>query len=162
MSSDSRSERERLKEKYKKHYRQMRDSREHLSRAEKTQNITEALKNMDTSQMVESFDNFLHSLKHKLASVEARLDVAMDSLTIDEHLAEAEKEMDEEINRAMAKDTIKQLKMEMGLLYKEIEQQAGSIQVEKTVGSGREEDNSKEQSPNKGPDKTKDQSGKNE
>lgn len=147
----------------------MREAREHLSRAEKTQNITEALKNMDTSDMVESFDNFLHSLKHKLASVEARLDVAMDSLTIDEHLAEAEQQIDEEMNKARAKDTIKQLKMEMGLLYKEIEQQAGSIQVKKTIGSGREENsseeqlpNSEEQSPNKGPDKTKDQSRKNE
>lgn len=155
MSSDSREERERLKEEYKAHYRKMRETKERLSRAKRKQNITQALKNMDKSQMLESFDNFLHSVKHKLASVEARLDVAMDDLTSKEEQSETEQELDEEMNRTKAKETLKQLKMEMGLLYKEIEQQAGSIQVEKTIGSGKQED-----SEAKDPDKNNDQSKK--
>ncbi|SHE79560.1 hypothetical protein SAMN05443144_103198 [Fodinibius roseus] len=158
MSSDSRSERERLKEEYKAHYRKMRASREHLSRAEKTRNITEALRNMDTSQMMESVDDFLDSLKHKLASVEARLDVAMDSLTLEEHLEETEKQLDEEMSRSRAKDTLRQLKTEMGLLYKEIEQQADHIQVEKTIGSGSAEEETDGEEPGSRPGSPDDKS----
>lgn len=135
MSEDSRSERERLKEEYKAHYRKMRQTKERYSRAKRTQNIAEALKNMDQSQLLNSFDDFLHSVKHKLASVEARLDVAMENLS-DENISEIEQELDEEMTKEKAKDTLRQVKLEMGLLYKEIEQQADSLEVNKTIGSG--------------------------
>lgn len=156
MGSDSRSERERLKEEYKAHYRKMRQSRERVSRAKKTQNIAEALQNMDKSQMLESFDTLLQSIKHKLASVEARLDIAMDSLTAEEVATEAEQQLDEEMNRSRAKETLQQLKMEMGLLYEEIEQQAGSIQVEKTIGSGKDKPDSEERHLPEDPGENKD------
>ena len=133
MSSDSRSERERLKEEYKAHYRKMREIKERASRAKKTQNITEALCNMDKSQMLETFDDFLYSVKHKLASVEARLDVAMEDLSEDEY-GQSEQELEEEMTKEKAKDTLRQVKMEMGLLYKEIERQADSIDMNKTIG----------------------------
>ncbi len=137
MSQDSRSERERLKEEYKAHYRKMREAKERLSRAQKTQNISRALKDMDKTQMLESFDSFLHSVKHKLASVEARLDVAMDDLSGQGPSSDVEEqELDEQMSRAKAKETLRQLKLDMGLLYEEIEQQADTIQVEKTIGSG--------------------------
>ena len=136
MSSDSRSERERLKEEYKAHYRKMREIKERASRAKKTQNITEALRNMDKSQMLDSFDDFLYSVKHKLASVEARLDVAMESLADEQEESLSKQELDEEMRKLKAKDTLKQVKLEMGLLYKEIEEQADTIQVNKTIGSG--------------------------
>ena len=134
MSSDSRSERERLKEEYKAHYRKMRDIKERASRAKKTQNITEALRNMDKSQMLDTFDDFLYSIKHKLASVEARVDVAMEGL--EDNSSVKERELDEEMRKSKAKDTLKQVKLEMGLLYKEIEEQAETIKVNKTIGSG--------------------------
>ncbi|MCW9707743.1 hypothetical protein [Fodinibius salsisoli] len=135
MSEESRNERKRLKEEYKAHYRKMREAKERLSRAKKTHNISKALKDMDKTQMLESFDSFLHSVKHKLASVEARLDVAMDDLSGEGPSPDVEKqELDEQMNRAKAKETLKQLKMEMGVLYKEIEQQADTIQVKKTIG----------------------------
>lgn len=138
MAKDSRSERERLKEEYKAHYRKMRETKERLSRTRKTQNIAQALKNMDKSQMLDSFDDFLFTMKHKIASVEARLDVAMDSM-LDEHEDEIkEQKLDEEMAKANAKDTLRQVKLEMGLLYEEIEKQADSIKVNKTIGSGSE------------------------
>lgn len=143
MSKDSRSERERLKEEYKAHYRKMRETKERYSRAKKTQNITQALKNMDKSQMLESFDDFLYSVKHKLASVEARLDVAMESISDDVESEVQKQELDEEMRKAKAKDTLRQVKLEMGLLYEEIERQADSIQVNKTIGTGNEEAESK-------------------
>lgn len=134
MANDSRSERERLKEEYKTHYRKMRDTKEKYSRARKTQDIARALKNMDKSQVLDSFDDFLYSVKHKLASVEARLDVAMEGLEDDRSVEE--QELDEEMTKSRAKDTLRQVKMEMGLLYKEIEKQADNINVNKTIGSG--------------------------
>lgn len=133
MSDDSRSERERLKEEYKAHYRKIRETKERYSRAQKTHRITEALKNMDKSQMLDTFDDFLYSVKHKLASVEARLDVAMESL--EESPEVKEQQLDEEMQKANAKDTLRQVKLEMGLLYKEIEQQADNLKVTKTIGN---------------------------
>src|SRR5699024_6807258 len=129
----SRSERERLKEEYKAHYRKMRETKERYSRAKRTQNISQALRNMDKSQMLESFDDFLLSVKHKLASVEARLDVAMEGMNESESVNE--RQLDEELKSENAKDTLRQVKLEMGLLYEEIERQAESIQVNKTIGS---------------------------
>lgn len=140
MSEDSRSERERLKEEYKEHYRKIRQTKERYSRAKRTQNITEALKNMDKSQLLDSFDDFLHSVKHKLASVEARLDVAMESLADENVSGVEEQELDEEMTKEKAKDTLRQVKLEMGLLYKEIESQADSLEVNKTIGSGGDPD----------------------
>lgn len=134
MAKDSRSERERLKEEYKAHYRKMRETKERYSRARKTQNIARALKDMDKSQVLDSFDDFLYSVKHKLVSVEARLDVAMEGLEDDQ--AVKEQELDEEMTKSKARDTLRQVKMEMGLLYKEIEKQADNINVNKTIGSG--------------------------
>lgn len=139
MSADSRSERERLKEEYKAHYRKMRETKERYSRAKKTQNIAQALKNMDKSQMLESFDDFLYSVKHKLASVEARLDVAMESISEEVDPEAKKQELDEEMRKVKAKDTLRQVKMEMGLLYEEIERQADSIRVNKTIGSSSDE-----------------------
>jgi hypothetical protein len=134
MDNDSRSERERLKEEYKAHYRKMREIKERAYRAKHTQNIASALKSMDKTEMLNSFDNFLYSVKHKLASVEARLDLAMDSLVDEGEDNVSQQEMDEEIRKSKAKDTLRQVKMEMGLLYNEIEEQANNIKVNKTIG----------------------------
>ncbi|MGD8428017.1 MAG: hypothetical protein PVH63_10305 [Balneolaceae bacterium] len=136
MAKDSRSERERLKEEYKEHYRKMRETKERLARTRKTQNIAQALKNMDKSQMLDSFDDFLFTMKHKIASVEARLDVAMESMLDEQESREKEQKLDEEMTKVNAKDTLRQVKLEMGLLYKEIERQADTMKVNKTIGSG--------------------------
>lgn len=138
--SNSREDRERLKEEYKEHYRKMREAKERLNRAKKTRNITEALRNMDTSEVMNSFDDFLYSVKSKIASVEARLEVAMDSLSSEEETGAAgslkEMERDEELKKEKAKETLRQVKIEMGMLYNEIERHADNIRVEKTIGSG--------------------------
>lgn len=135
MSSDSREERERLKEEYKEHYRKMREVKERLGRARKTQNIQQALRNMDTGQMMETFDEFLFKVKSKLATVEARLDVAMESLEEDEKSEIREQERDESMQKIRAKETLRQVKAEMGLLYSEVEEQASALEVQKTIGT---------------------------
>lgn len=133
--SDSREERERLKEEYKEHYRKIREVKERLARSQKTQNISDALKNMDTTQLTDTFDEFLYKVKSKIANVEARLEVAMDSLAETDDDITSEIERDEELKKAKAKETLRQAKIEMGLLYNEIEQQADSMSVEKTIGT---------------------------
>lgn len=133
--SDSRKDRERLKEEYKEHYRKIREVKERLARSEKTKNISNALKNMDTTELTDTFDEFLYKVKSKIANVEARLDVAMDSLSASDDDITAEMEGDEELQKQKAKETLRQAKIEMGLLYSEIEQQADSMSVEKTIGS---------------------------
>lgn len=148
MSDDSRKERERLKEEYKEHYRKMRETKERLNRAKRTQNITGALRKMDTSQLMNSFDDFLFNVKSKIAGVEARLDLAMDSLTSDDEQfgSMQEQQRKEELQKIQAKETLKQVKLEMGQLYNEIERQADSMRVEKTIGNDKPESPEKNES----------------
>lgn len=149
--SDSREERERLKEEYKQHYRKMREAKERLSRTRNSRNIARALQDMDTTGVMETFDDFLLKVKSKLATAEARLDVAMESLSEEEEPAVREQEGDEEMSRERARETLKQVKMEMGSLYSEIEKQASAMNVRKTIGpeEGRQEDGSGERDPEK-------------
>ena len=117
----------------------MREAREQLKRTRWQRNITDALRNMDTYELMESFDDVLFNVKSKIASVEARLDVALDSLAESEteHAGLTETERDEAIKKSKARETLQQVKLEMGKLYNEIEQQANNMHVEKTIGTGR-------------------------
>ena len=145
MSSDGQEKRERLKEEYKEHYRKIKEAKERFARSQRSKKITDALNDMDTSQLTDTFDEFLYKVKSKIANVEARLDVAMDSLGESDDDVIAEQERDEELKKAKAKETLRQAKIEMGLLYSEIEQQADSLDVNKTIGKrpeGNEEDSS--------------------
>ena len=45
----------------------------------------------------------------------------------------------EEKQRLKAKDTLKQVKAEMGMLYSEIEKTADEIQTKKTIGTKKED-----------------------
>lgn len=147
MSSDSRKQREKLKEEYKNHYRKMRETKERLKQTQKKHNIVEALKNMDSSELMESFDSFLFEVKSKVAHAEARLDVALDSLDDEGVSAAQQVENDEVIKKQKAKETLKQLKNEMGLLYSELERQAEAIEVNKTIGRSPEETTEDSSSP---------------
>ncbi|MDZ7715897.1 MAG: hypothetical protein U5J95_06750 [Balneolaceae bacterium] len=134
MSSDGQEKRDRLKEEYKEHYRKIKEAKERFARSQRSKKITDALNDMDASQLTDTFDEFLYKVKSKIANVEARLDIAMDSLAFSDGDALQEQEHDEELKRAKAKETLRQAKIEMGLLYSEIEQQADSLEVNKTIG----------------------------
>ncbi|MDX1592279.1 MAG: hypothetical protein R3283_09960 [Balneolaceae bacterium] len=133
MSTNSEQERERLKEEYKEHYRKVRDAKEKLRRSKYVQNVNEAIHKMNADELLTSVDDFLGSVRNKMASFEARLDVAMDQFLEDQDHPDIEQQ-DEELRKAKAHDTLKQIKQEMGMLYTEIEQQARNMNVEKTVG----------------------------
>jgi hypothetical protein len=131
MATSSEQERERLKEEYKEHYRKIRDAREKLQRSKYVQNVNEAMQKINADELLSSVDDFLGSVRSKMAGFEARLDVAMDQFLEDNPDTG---ENDEELKKVKARDTLKQIKLEMGMLYSEIETQAKNIKVEKTVG----------------------------
>lgn len=135
MSSNSRSQREKLKQEYKEHYRKMRETKDRYKQAKRKKNIVDALKDMDSAELMESFDSFLFEVKSKVAMAEARLDIALENMEPGQPGAVQQAESEEVLNRAKAKETLKQLKNEMGMLYSELERQADAINVDKTVGN---------------------------
>lgn len=137
MSSKSEQEREQLKEEYKDHYRKIRDTKEKLRRSKYVQNVNEALNQMNTDELLSSVDHFLGNVRDKMSHIEARLDVAMEGF-LDEH-GQTE-QMDEELRKEHARESLKQIKLEMGLLYSEIEEQAKELHIDKTVGREKQPD----------------------
>ncbi len=149
MSTESDREKERLKEEYKEHYRRIRDAKQRLKEVERNSRITQAVQNMNTENLMESVDEFLGKIREKVINVEARLDVAMDSLETDSAAADKLKteELDEELKRHRARQTLQQVKAEMGILYSEIEKHAGEIKAEKTIGTKKAPTSSDENAP---------------
>lgn len=149
MSTKGEQDRERLKEEYKEHYRRIKEAKERLKRAEQKGKISQAVQNMNADSILESVDEFLGKVRDKVTHVEARLDVDMDNLE-DETSASGSKvkrqELDEELKKQKAKQTLKQVKAEMGMLYNEIEKHAEEIKTEKTIGHKKPESDSPDHS----------------
>ncbi|MFU8812499.1 MAG: hypothetical protein ACNA78_05990 [Balneolaceae bacterium] len=141
MSTNAEQERERLKEEYKEHYRAIRDAKEKLRRSRYTRQVTDAMQQMNADSLLESVDNLLGKIRHSVASIEARLDVAMEAFDENENSVQA---LDDELEKAQKKKkaaaTLREIKHDMGLIYNEIEQQALDISNEKTVGPSQTND----------------------
>jgi phage shock protein A len=134
MSNTNRKSREELKEEYKQHFRKMRAAKERYRKTRKSRNIIDALKDMDSSDLMDSFDSFLFDVQDKVARVEARLDVALESMDSDAASHAEQQEFEEANKQEKAKETLQQVKADMGLLYNELQEQAKQIDVDKTVG----------------------------
>lgn len=134
LKSEGQKQREQLKQQYKKHYRKMREAKERFRRSQKTAAISAALKDMDKSELMDTFDALLFEVKNKITQTEARLDVVLESLESQETSSVRKNKAEELSSRAKAKDTLRQIKTEMGLLYSEIEQRAETLNVDKTIG----------------------------
>ena len=133
MSSNSEQERERLKEEYKDHYRKIRETKEKLRRSKYVRNVNEALHQMNADQLLENVDEFLGKVRTKMSLIEARLDVAMEQIL---EQPDDISELDEELKKEKARESLKKIKADMGLLYREIEKQAEELHAEKTIGPG--------------------------
>lgn len=132
MPSNSEQERERLKEEYKEHFRKIRDTKEKLRRSKYVKNISDAVEQMNADELLGTVDEFLDKVRNRMIHIESRLDVAMEQFT--ENQAEEQEAFEEDLKKEKARDTLKSIKMEMGLLYSEIEKQADELKVDKTVG----------------------------
>lgn len=134
MSSENQNNRDRLKEEYKEHYRLIRESKEKLKRSRYVQNVNKAFHQLNRDELLETMDDFLHNVRSKVANFESRLDVAIDHL-MEDHNQEIEMdEFDTELRKERAKETLRQVREEMGILYSEIERKAENINVKKTIG----------------------------
>jgi len=119
MSSNSREEREKLKNEYKEHFRKMRAAKERFKRSRHKRNIVDALKDMDSSDLMASFDAFLADVESKVARAEARLDVALESIEFEPETGH--ESVENNPNRQHdAREALKQIKHEMGLLHREL------------------------------------------
>jgi hypothetical protein len=129
--TESEKERERLKEEYKDHFRKMKDAGEKIRRNRYIKNVNEALHQMDASELLSSFDHFLDQVRSKMALIEARLDVAVEEIL---ETSDLDEELDAEMRKQKAKESLKKIKTDMGMLYRDIEKQAEEYKAEKTVG----------------------------
>lgn len=129
--TDSEKERERLKEEYKDHFRKMKNAGEKIRRNRYIKNVNEALHNMDSSALLTSFDQFLDQVRSKMAHIEARLDVAVEEIL---ETSDHDDELDAEMRKQKAKESIRKIKTDMGMLYRDIEKQAAEYKAKKTVG----------------------------
>lgn len=137
MNNESDQEKERLKEEYKDHYRRIKEAKARLKSVEQKGKITQALNNMNADSLLSSVDEYLGKVKDRVNLVEAKLDVAMDGLDDEDSSVNAKivkQELDDELKKSRAKETLQQVKAEMGMLYSEIEKHAEGIKSEKTVG----------------------------
>jgi thioester reductase-like protein len=139
--TEGEKERERLKEEYKQHFRKMKDAGEKIRRNRYVHNVNRALHNMDASELLSSFDHFLDQVRDKMTRIEARLDVAVEEIL---ETSELDEELDTELRKQKAKESLKKIKTDMGMLYRDIEKQAEEYKAEKTVG--RQADNQSDQS----------------
>lgn len=138
MSTKGEQDRERLKEEYKEHYRRIKEAKERLKRTEQKGKISQAVQNMNTDNLLETMDDFLGKVREKVTHAEARLDMALDNLEDESTPAGSkvkEEELDQEFKKQKAKQTIQQVKVEMGMLYTEIEKHADEMKTEKTIGN---------------------------
>lgn len=133
---------ERLKEEYKAHYRKVRELRKRLNEFKRTHNVNSAMEQMNKEDLLDSFDQVLHSFKEKVALAEARLTTALDNLIpdvkTDENLEPKksfEDEKEEVVRRQKARETLNMLKNDMGMLHMEIDEKAKELDISKTIGS---------------------------
>lgn len=126
---NSREERERLKEEYKAHYRQVLETRKQVEDFKRKQRIVDALDRMNAGGILESMEGMLHKIREKVALTEARLEIASEK---EEEMLSSEDEAIMEKYRA--KETLQQIKLEMGMLQNEIDDKVKQLQSDKTVG----------------------------
>lgn len=134
MSESSREERDRMKEEYKEHYRKIRQAKEKLRSSSYARKAGDAVRQMNADELLESVDHFLGKLRYKMASIEAKLDLAMDDILGDEEQQQEKEKFEQQLKAEKARDTLRQIKQEMGILYDDLEQQAEEMNVTKTVG----------------------------
>jgi len=126
--------REQLKQKYKKHYKELLETKKQLRDLEQSKRSAKGVGGhfSTSSDLVHQMEELITKVKHRAALIESKVEVALDSLKSDDNDHTATFEQQDRKQRA--RDTINQIKSEMGQLYSEMETQARNLEVEKTVG----------------------------
>lgn len=133
----SREDREKLKEEYKAHYRAIRDLKKKAAESERLARISHALNQVNTDQIMESFDSALTKVKEKIELAEAKIEMALES-RLNDHDNEELKEFE---RRREAQENLRRIKSEMGMLHEELDEKVADIvSAGKTLGPSESED----------------------
>ncbi len=129
----SAEERERLKEQYKEHYRILLEQKKKLAAYERKARIMKSLQEIDPSPVLSTFQDALRAVREKVAMAESRLESWMpDQKSEPEvNLYEAE----EVVQRQHAKDIIRQIRNEMGVIERDLDDKAAGLTTGKTIAS---------------------------
>jgi len=135
----SREERERLKQEYKEHYKQLLEQKKRLAAYERKAKVMQSLREMDPNPVLESFQGALQAVRERIVQAEARLEVYLDhNASSDGGGAGLEQvQAAEDFTRKQkAADLMSQIRAEMGTIERDIETRAGSLKSEKTIQAG--------------------------
>lgn len=127
-------ERERLKEEYKQHYRQILEHKKQLAAAERKSRVLRSIQDMDTRPVLESVQDALGAVRERIAQAEARLDVWLenrDDSGTDSSLAAEEVARFEQ--KQKASQLLSQIKSEMGTIERNLDEKAATLGASKTI-----------------------------
>lgn len=132
---DSREERDRLKEEYKAHYRNLLETKEKVKKALSIQQIQKVLSDMGGADLLEKMGNMVDNLKENVALAEAKLELALESIREEQEKQDLEKEGEDLRKKQQAQEAIRQIKSEMGLIQEELAKEAQNLKTAKSLGS---------------------------
>ncbi|HKI46672.1 MAG TPA: hypothetical protein VKA08_15190 [Balneolales bacterium] len=132
---------DRLKEVYKDHYRKIGELKKKLSDVRRMDRVNRALEQMNPDNLMENFDLALLKLREKMAIAEARISTALHGIDeenpVSSDTGTEPVENEEELRKSKARQTLEELKNQMGVLQQEVEEKARSISNKnqsKTIG----------------------------
>lgn len=126
MSASSREERQRLKEEYKAHYRQLLEQKKKLVQQQRLSRLMQQARDMEVSAtpVLERVQQSLGSLQEQIAKAEARLEVYLDDKassaadTSNESDTKDREAAEEFSRKEAARDLIKNIRREMNEIGK--------------------------------------------
>lgn len=132
---------DRLKEVYKDHYRKISELKKKLSEIRRTERVNRALEQMNPDNLMENFDLALLKLREKIAIAEARISTAIHGIDeenpVSSDIEPITVDKEEELRKSKARQTLEELKNQMGVLQQEVEKKARVISEKnqgKTIG----------------------------
>ncbi|MCC5933037.1 MAG: hypothetical protein LAT75_02525 [Candidatus Cyclonatronum sp.] len=127
-------ERERLKEEYKQHYRQILEDKKRLAAAERKSRVLKSFQEIDTRPVLESFQDALGAVRERIVQAEARLEVWLDNRDADTASSGAAPEdMEAFEQKEKARQTLAQIRAEMGTIERQLDEKAAAITGAKTI-----------------------------
>ncbi len=131
----SREERERLKQEYKEHYKQLLEQKKRLAAYERKAKVMQSLREIDPNPVLESFQGALQAVRERIVQAEARLEVYLDHNASKEGGASLEEiQAAEDFTRKQkAADLLSEIRAEMGTIERDLESRADSLNSEKTM-----------------------------
>jgi|GEM_PF-202996 len=133
---------DRLKEIYKDHYRKIGELKKKLTEVRRMERVDRALDQMNPENLIDNFDLALLKFRDKMAIAEARISTALHGIDEERPVSSDTESIpvvdnEEELRKSKARQTLEELKNQMGVLQQEVEEKARTISEKnqnKTIG----------------------------